>query len=774
VGGGRGGARRRRGAISGGVALPCVAEVEGGGGPVEPAMVCRRLLGLLAGTLVTPVVSSARWTVLDCPGPPGANLNDTQPGHPAVCSHTNTGATDVVVEMNFQVAGAEKTLGSLSCVVLPGGGTTPVEVCRFSAQSAPYDGSPCWFILPPHAAFRCERVGIFYWLSTQASPLKKSILSKPTEWHPVSCPKPGTGGGSGGCSWSNMGLQDAWLMLSLSNPGHDNEFVRCAVAGVTVCAFHSKFGRVNASSCGFPVGAGQKMVCSASQGARIVSAIAAPLATNILSASSSSAPTAVNLSCPFTTPEANNCPCTHNGSATEDSLIALEFTTPDTSDNSIWCYSSQGEDLCSLSWNGNPGDGAACVFFLAAGEQMQCKIQFGTLLVEQAVAIPLAGTIFAPSSRASLVGGSDWEHLIGNDAGRGPLAAHTDVAAAEVDAAWQHFKQQFGRRFHVSTAAGHAEEQLRKRNFAHSLRQIRALQGPTAARASTSHDDARFGVTEFADWSTAEWLVHTRGLQLPAADDDSRVGSEAEAEEGQQQADDRFAILEGPKGNAVVTGVDWRAKGMTTPVKNQGSCGSCWAFSSTASVESAWAIAGHSLISLSEEFLIDCNYPQSPGGCNGGFNYQAFDFIEKNGIDSEASYKYSAGKGHASNCSRHWPPTSPVRIQGYRKIASNESEMQLWATTMGPFAVGLDAAGPAWKHYIGGVLRSCCNRAQEHAPTVVGWGTEVEGKHAGGKYCESRSSAAAAAAAAAAKPSAQSNSGRARATCLLLTARSAP
>ena len=60
--------------------------------------------------------------------------------------------------------------------------------------------------------------------------------------------------------------------------------------------------------------------------------------------------------------------------------------------------------------------------------------------------------------------------------------------------------------------------------------------------------------------------------------------------------------------------------------------------------------------------------------------------------------------------------------------------MRAFATSHGPFAVALDAAGPAWKHYLGGVLRSCCNLAQEHAPTVVGWGTEVEGDHIGGQY----------------------------------------
>ena len=78
-------------------------------------------------------------------------------------------------------------------------------------------------------------------------------------------------------------------------------------------------------------------------------------------------------------------------------------------------------------------------------------------------------------------------------------------------------------------------------------------------------------------------------------------------------------------------GVDWRGKGAITPVKNQGTCGNCWAFSSTASTEAAWSIAGNPLVSLSEEFLTDCNYPQSPGGCAGGFPQQAFKFIIKNG-----------------------------------------------------------------------------------------------------------------------------------------------
>merc|ERR1719384_2631492 len=92
--------------------------------------------------------------------------------------------------------------------------------------------------------------------------------------------------------------------------------------------------------------------------------------------------------------------------------------------------------------------------------------------------------------------------------------------------------------------------------------------------------------------------------------------------------------------------VDWRKEGKVTPVKNQGACGSCWTFSTTGAVESAWAIAGNKLVSLAEQQLVDCAGGFNNFGCNGGLPSQAFQYLMwQGGQELETSYTYHAKDG---------------------------------------------------------------------------------------------------------------------------------
>ncbi|XP_064467521.1 procathepsin L-like [Ornithodoros turicata] len=169
--------------------------------------------------------------------------------------------------------------------------------------------------------------------------------------------------------------------------------------------------------------------------------------------------------------------------------------------------------------------------------------------------------------------------------------------------------------------------------------------------------------------------------------------------------------------------VDWRKEGYVTAVKDQGTCSSCWAFSSTGAMEGQHFRRTGNLVALSEQNLVDCMYGGE--GCTGGDFVDAFDYVRGNGgIDTEASYPYEAVN---ATC-RYDAENIGATVKGSVEIKAGSEEDLLHAVaTVGPVSVAMEVL-PNFYSYTGGVYqnRNCsCEIAQvNHAVLAVGYGTE--------------------------------------------------
>ncbi|KAJ1462001.1 cysteine proteinase [Pelagophyceae sp. CCMP2097] len=168
--------------------------------------------------------------------------------------------------------------------------------------------------------------------------------------------------------------------------------------------------------------------------------------------------------------------------------------------------------------------------------------------------------------------------------------------------------------------------------------------------------------------------------------------------------------------------VDWATQGAVTPVKDQGQCGSCWAFSTTGSMEGAYFYKNKVLKSFSEQMLVDCD--RNDEGCNGGLMDNAFDWLQQNGgICSEDDYPYSSGLSLATSYCR----ASCAKVAGtvpttYTDVKSSDAALMA-AVAQQPVSVAIEADQASFQSYSSGVLTRACGTSLDHGVLVVGYGT---------------------------------------------------
>ena len=224
------------------------------------------------------------------------------------------------------------------------------------------------------------------------------------------------------------------------------------------------------------------------------------------------------------------------------------------------------------------------------------------------------------------------------------------------------------------------------------------------------------GVNQFTDHTTEEFKQRLGfDMQMAAAYHASSVPTQKHSFVNTQVPDS----------------IDWREKGIISPVKDQGNCGSCWTFAAAECVESYWAMSTGELNVLSEQQIASCT--KNPmdcggtGGCGGGITQLAYQgIIGVGGLASEWTYPYLSYQGMNYACMFSNKTTPPVAtLSGFQTLPSNQLTPLMNAVAQqGPLAVSVDAS--AWSDYETGVFNGCNQDTPDidHAVVLVGYGTD--------------------------------------------------
>ncbi|EAR88193.1 papain family cysteine protease (macronuclear) [Tetrahymena thermophila SB210] len=248
---------------------------------------------------------------------------------------------------------------------------------------------------------------------------------------------------------------------------------------------------------------------------------------------------------------------------------------------------------------------------------------------------------------------------------------------------------------------------------------------------------AEYGITQFSDMTTEEFKSQ---ILIPSTYARNFTGS-------------RYHGFQKISQDAP-TSYDWRDHGAVTPVKNQGTVGTCWTFSTTGNIEGQWFLAGNPLVSLSEEQIVDCDGSQEPStghadcGVFGGWPYLAFDYvINAGGLPSEETYPYCVGNGGCYPCPapgynetlcgpavpycnataypcRQGQVPIAAKIEDWKALSKDEDSIKQQLFEIGPLSVALDAS--YLQFYKKGISapKFCSKTTLNHAVLLTGYGID--------------------------------------------------